>query len=79
MSMMLALRTPGSVSLSKKKPRELAYTATHDQAKPYGQIKKKKTLCARDWERMGSSQNKLTLRLCGRLCLRRCGLLLDDY
>ena len=48
-----ALRTPGSVSLRENKPRELAYTATHDQAKPYRQIKKKKTICARDWERMG--------------------------
>ena len=51
------LRTPGSVSLRENKPRELAYTDTHDQAKPDGQIKKKKTICARDWERMGSSQN----------------------
>ena len=44
----MMLRTPGSVSLRENKPRELAYTAAHDQAKPYEQIEKKKNnMCPR--------------------------------
>ena len=47
---LVLLRTLGSVSLGENKPRELAYTATNDkakQAKPYGQFKKKKSMCPR--------------------------------